>query len=147
MISDRDALYRLEMASRYLAAAEKMLAAEEWPGCVHYAQLTVENAAKAVLACLGPIPRTHDIAEWLQKSLEQELPEAVSIQVRGILPIVGEYGRKKHILTTYGDEELFRTPWDLFAEEDARQAVEDARRCLGAASEVCKYYFGSGPVR
>lgn len=51
MISAKDALFRLETARRYLAAAEKMREAKEWPGCVHYAQLAVENGLKAILAC------------------------------------------------------------------------------------------------
>lgn len=147
MIAAKDALFRLETARRYLTAAEKMREAGEWPGCVHYAQMAVENGVKAVLACLGPVPRSHDLTEWLYRVLEEELPEEVRLRIQQLVPLAEEYGRKKHILTTYGDEESFLTPWDLFGETDAQKAVEDARRCITLAGEVYEHQFGEPSSR
>lgn len=142
MISAKDALFRLDTARRYLITAEKMRAAEEWPGCIHYAQLAVESALKAILACLGPVPRSHDLAEWLYRVLDRNWPEEIRAPLQQLLPLAEEYGRKKHVLTTYGDEEAFLTPWDLFGETDAQKAVEDARYCIAVAEKVYEHQFG-----
>lgn len=147
MISAKDALFRLETARRYLTAAEKMREAEEWPGCVHYAQLAVENGLKSILACWGPVPRSHDLAEWLYRVLNQELPEETRSRIQQMIPLAEEYGRQKHVLSTYGDEETLLTPWDLFDETDAQKAIEDARQCVTIAGEIYEYQFGEPPSR
>lgn len=147
MISAKDALFRLETARRYLAAAEKLQEAGEWPGCVHYAQLAVENGVKATLACWGPVPRSHDLMEWLYRLLDQELGEEIRLRIQRLIPLAGEYGRQKHVMSTYGDEETFLTPWDLFDETDARKAVEDARQCITVAGEIYEHHFGEPSSR
>jgi HEPN domain-containing protein len=91
----------------------------------------------------GPVPQTHDTAEMLQSLAETELPLEIVGQIEAIIPIARTYSRKKHTQATYGEEEAFLTPWAIFGEKEARQAVEDARRCLAVAEEVYKHFFES----
>lgn len=142
MIAKESVLYRLEIARQHLTVAEKMLKVEEWPSCVSNARVAFENAAKAILACFGPITRTHDTAELLQDIPLQDLPEDMRTRIEEIIPVAGEYGLRKHILTVYGDEETFRTPWALFGEQDALKAIDDARQCVKVAEEVYERLFG-----
>lgn len=142
MVAGEDAAYRMELAKQHLEMAEEDLGLERWPSCISNAQIAVENAAKAILACFGPIPRTHSTAEWLRRLPMRDLPEDLRARIEKIIPVAREYGLRKHILTIYGDEETFRTPWDLFGEKDARKAIDDARQCMRVAEEVYKHYFG-----
>ncbi len=112
---------------------------------MHYAQLAVENAVKAVLACLGPVPRSHDLTGWLYRVLDHDLPEEMRFHIQQLVPLAEQYGRQKHVLTTYGDEETFLTPWDIFDETDAQKAVGDARQCITIAGKVYKHQFGESP--
>jgi HEPN domain-containing protein len=45
-------------------------------------------------------------------------------------------GAEEHFLTDYGDEAAYRDPWSLFGEEDARRALEAARRCASGAARI-----------
>lgn len=90
------------------------------------------------------MPRSHDLAEWLCRVLSQGLPEEMRFRVQQLIPLAEEYGRQKHILSTYGDEETSLTPWDLFDETDAQKALEDAHQCVTIAYE---HQFGEPPSR
>ena len=141
MIARDNAAYRLELAKQHFVMAKEDLDLRRWPSTIGNAQLAVENAAKAILACFGPVPRNHDTAERLQVILGLGLSQELAGDIEAALPIFAEYGREKHILATYGDEKALRTPWTLFGEEDARKALGDAHRCLGVAEAVYKYFF------
>ena len=68
MDSARDAEYRLRLARGFLAEAEEDVRLSRWRSCVDNAQLALENAAKAVIARFGPIPRSHDVGGTTQES-------------------------------------------------------------------------------
>ena len=142
MTSEESAEYRLQEAEKYLAEAEQLLGFQQWRSCVSSVPLAVENAAKAILACLGPVPRTHNTVNRLEALLFGfDWPEELASEVKAALPIFADYGLEKHILVTYGDEENFRTPWALFGEEEATSAVEDARQCVALAKAVYNHFF------
>ncbi len=45
-------------------------------------------------------------------------------------------GHREHIAATYGDEEAFTPPWELFDREDAEKALEVARKAVEIAREI-----------
>ncbi len=45
-------------------------------------------------------------------------------------------GFETHIRTDYGDETSRLTPWELFTEEDAKEAINLAERALKLAQDV-----------
>lgn len=59
MTGNRSAEYRLKLAQGFLNEARQDVGLGRWRSAVDNAQLAVENAAKAVLALLGPVGRTH----------------------------------------------------------------------------------------
>jgi hypothetical protein len=46
---------------------------------------------------------------------------------------VTELGYEQHVRSDYGEEASFRTPWELFGQDDAAGAVETARRARSVA--------------
>ncbi|MFQ5613765.1 MAG: HEPN domain-containing protein [Anaerolineae bacterium] len=139
--SRQDSAYRLLLARQYLDEAEQDLALRRWRSAVAGAQMAVENAAKAVVACFGPVPRSHDLADRLQVVTGADMPQAWAEEIKAMLPIVLAYDTEFHIRASYGDEQAFRSPWELFGEDEARRGVEVARRCLATAESVHTHFF------
>jgi HEPN domain-containing protein len=133
----RSARYRLEVARRFLAEASQNFAATQWRACVGHCQLSVENAAKAALALLGPVPRTHDPAATLHRALEQgRFPDSLRADTARLSLLAGQLGPDVHIAISYGDEDAFQTPWDLFSEPDARRAMDIAAEACQLAERL-----------
>lgn len=61
--------YRLRLADGFLSEARQDIGFQRWRSCVDNAQLAVENAAKVLLALLGPVGRTHNPAALLREAL------------------------------------------------------------------------------
>jgi HEPN domain-containing protein len=121
--------YRLALAEGFLAEAEQDIDLKRWRSCVDNAQLTVENAGKAILASFGVAPKTHDPARQVAALVRKlPLPEDIQQQIRRILPDLLALGTTEHFLTDYGDEATYTLPWDLFTQEAAQDALAAARR-------------------
>jgi hypothetical protein len=83
----------------------------------------VENAAKGVLALIGPVGRTHQPVPLLCKAIQKGFfPEPLSKRVLRLAELAEQLGLDVHIQTDYGDEAEGLTPWDLFGEADAQPA-------------------------
>ena len=54
-----DAQYRFRIAQGFLEESRQDVGLTRWRSAVDNAQLATENAAKAVLALVGPVGRTH----------------------------------------------------------------------------------------
>ncbi len=132
-----DARYRLRLAEGFLLEARQDLELQRWRSCVDNSQLTVENAAKAVLALLGPVGHTHEPAQLLRQAVEQgRYPEAWQSALRELAACAELLGLSVHIESDYGDEVERRTPWELFGEEDARRAVSLAETAASLARRL-----------
>ena len=108
------------------------------------AQLAVEHAAKAVLALLGPVGRTHSPAPLLRQALrEGRLAKADPKKVRRLAELSELLGFDLHIRTDYGDEVAGRTPWELFDEADARQALSMAEEAVSLAQAIFQEMGGT----
>ncbi|MFQ6015424.1 MAG: HEPN domain-containing protein [Anaerolineae bacterium] len=141
MNSSEDAAYRLQLARECLSEAEEDLNLKRWRPCVDGAQLAIENAAKAIVACFGPVPRTHELGERLQVISTLDRAKDVAAKIEPIIPLVVEYGTQMHIRVTYGDEKTFRTPRMLFGEGDAVKAAANARQVVAVAERVYEHFF------
>ena len=145
MRPQEEARYRLNLARGYLAEAEEDIERKRWRSCAASAQLSIENSAKAIIACFVPVALTHDPAPQLARLLEAKtMPGKVAAKVKEIIPIAAKFGGKEHGLFSYGDTKRFRDPWSLVTEAKANEAIEGARRCLATAEEVYEHFFGSG---
>ncbi|GAB6064524.1 HEPN domain-containing protein [Deferrisoma palaeochoriense] len=129
--------YRLALAEGFLREAEQDFELERWRSCVDNAQLSVENAGKAVLAIFGVPPKTHEPAQALVALLETgRVPDSLATELRSCLPDFLSLGSAEHFLTDYGDESTYTLPWELFTAESASGALEAARRCVKSARRV-----------
>jgi HEPN domain-containing protein len=134
--------YRLSLAEGFLDEARQDLGLARWRSCVDNSQLAVENAGKAALALLGPLGRTHNPSVLLRKALEEgRFPAEVRARVERITECARLLGPDIHAQSDYGDEAAWKTPWELFSEADAGQALALADEAVRLAREVVK---GSG---
>jgi HEPN domain-containing protein len=140
-----DARYRLTLADGQLADAEKDYDDQRWHLCVASAQSAAENAGKAIIACFLPIEKTHEPVKQIEAMLEEDIiPIEVRQTVVKVLPALRGLGRKLHIQATYGDENSYTLPWDLFDAEKAQVALQAARQSVTAAQQVYQLIFDTG---
>lgn len=131
------------MAEGFLNEARQDVALGRWRSAVDNSQLAVENAAKAVLALLGPVGKTHNPAPVLRSSMEQQLfPPAQSTHIRRVIELAESLGPDVHIQTDYGDEQRGRTPWELFDESDAHRALTVAEEIASLARRIVDEFGG-----
>lgn len=75
----------------------------------------------------------------LRESVDAELfaDDAVPLVLR-LAECAEELGYDIHIQTDYGDETEGATPWELFGEEDAREAIALARESVALAEKLIR---------
>jgi len=143
--SRADAEYRFEVARGFLREAEQDLALGRWRSAVKpvlwpgtgNAQLTVENAANAVISQRRPAPKPHEVAQELRLLLQESGAASERAALLTELTECAEMlGRDVHIRTDYGDGFRRITPWALFSQEDAEQALAHARRAVSLAEAI-----------
>ncbi|OAG28552.1 HEPN domain-containing protein [Thermodesulfatator autotrophicus] len=131
------AAYRLRVAQGFLEEAEQDFQFQRWRACISHAQLAVENALKAVIALFTVPPKTHNPAHILATLLQQgQIPQKWREPVEDLIQKSQTLGPEVHIQTDYGDELHGLTPWELFSEEDAREALEVAHRVVHMARQL-----------
>jgi HEPN domain-containing protein len=137
MDSEQDVNFRLRLTEGFLQEAEEDLTLSRWRSCVDNAQLAVENAVKAVLARYGPVPKTHEVARPLMNLQRlEELDATVKEKLASLQELAEQLSYEDHIRSDYGEEATFKTPWELFDEDDAQEAVQVARQTLALAKEI-----------
>jgi len=128
--SAEDARYRIGLAQGFLEEARQDVGLRRWRSCVDNSQLATENAGKAVLALLGPVGRSHDPAALLRQALDaNRFSPARAPSVTRLAELTAELGWTVHAASDYGDEDGRLTPWEIFDERAAKQA-------LGVAEEA-----------
>ncbi|CAA9462776.1 MAG: hypothetical protein AVDCRST_MAG58-2942 [uncultured Rubrobacteraceae bacterium] len=131
------AAYRLELARGFLEEARQDKVLERWRSAVDGAQLAVENAGKAALALAGQIGRTHNPATQLRRLIgEERFDPAYSEKLERLAELAELLGPDIHVQTDYGDEVEGRTPWELFDEADAGQALVVAEEAVSLANQL-----------
>jgi HEPN domain-containing protein len=135
----KEVTYRMRLADGFLAEARQDLELERWRSCVDNSQLAVENAAKAVLALLGPVGKPHNPAGLLRRAVEDHrFPQEIAAQVTELAQSAEILGHDVHMDTDYGSEANWRTPWELFGESDAQQSISIAENAVILAGEIVK---------
>lgn len=136
-MSRDEARYRLRLAEGFIGEARHNIHHALWRSCVDNSQLATENAAKAVLALIGPVSRTHNPGVLLLEALKRgRFSEVIEGQVRRIAECATLLGPDVHFESDYGDEESWRTPWELFDEARARHALELAEEVMRLAARL-----------
>lgn len=134
-----DAQYRLKLAGGFLKEAEQQFKHKLFRAVVDAAQLSVENAIKAVIAIFKPVPKVHEMAEATREILSEIKFNADEIEKLKRLQQLAEImGFEIHIRTDYGDELQQVTPWELYDEDEARKALNFAQESYDIADEIIK---------
>ena len=142
MTCEREARHRLGIACRLLGEAEQDADLGRWRSCAANAQQAVEHAAKAVLACYGPVPRTHDVHVNLRKLAQTEAgASGEGERIERLSAVAAAYGREQHMRVTYGDEDDLVSPYDLIDEAEGRQSAADAREACELAQQIVESRF------
>lgn len=129
--------YRLKLARGFLEEAQQDITLGRWRSVMDNAQLAVENAAKGALSLIGPVGRTHQTAPLLREALQHErFPKAQQEKAARLAELAESLGPDLHIQTDYGDEAGGLTPWELFDEADAQQALAMAEEALKLAESI-----------
>ena len=128
--------YRLRLAELYLEDAESAFERGDYRGAVASSQLSVENAAKAIIANFRVPSWSHDPSHELRE-LQEALPEDVRALVDELADTAGELA-PEHGKATYGEPTRGLTPWDIYDEGDAERALRYARRALVIARSVLR---------
>ena len=137
MTGNKDAQYRLKVSQGFLNEASQDVGLGRWRSAVDNAQLAVENAAKSVLALVGPVGRSHNPAEQLRQATKGGLfVEPQDKQTQRLAELSEVMGADLHIQTDYGDEVGGRTPWELFDEADARRSLAMAEESTNLAQAI-----------
>jgi len=122
--SERD--YRLKLSFKYLEKAEKFLSTGDYKESVEASQLSVENAAKAIIALRRLPSWSHDPSNELLE-VAKELPENKRIFAEELAGLAHELA-PEHGVVTYGKPTERLTPWEIYDEQKARKALEKAER-------------------
>jgi HEPN domain-containing protein len=129
--------YRLRIAEGFLDESRQDVALNRWRSAVDNAQLAVENAAKAVLALIAPVGRTHNPASLLRQALDQgRFPPVHRAALQRLAECAELLGFDIHVQTDYGDEFQGLTPWELFDAQEAGEAVRIAEEAVSLAQAV-----------
>ncbi len=116
--------FRIRLAEGFLSEARQDTVLERWRSCVDNSQLCVENAAKAALALIGPVGRTHAPGQLLRLAIQNARFTDTNIDpVLQLADLADLLGNDIHIQSDYGDESLQRTPWELFNQAAATKAL------------------------
>jgi len=129
--------FRLELARGFLHEAQQDLTLGRWRAAVSHAQLSVENALKAVIGLFLPVPKTHDPARmFLELIAREQIPPRWQKDVQQLAEMGQPLGPQLQVQTDYGDEFAGRLPWVLFGEEEAREALTTAEKILVRVEEI-----------
>lgn len=136
----RDTEFRLKLAAGFLTEAEEDLRLSRWRSCVDNAQMAVENAAKAVIAMRGPVPKVHQLQRALSRLSGDVRLRRLRREIEALGEITEKLGFEEHIRTDYGDESQYRTPWEIFDRESAEEALGLARQAHNIAGRIIEQW-------
>ena len=137
MNSNDDVAYRKKLAEGFLNEATQDIDLQRFRSCVDNSQLSIENSLKAVLAYFGPVPWTHSPSANLTELIStQEFGNETKNLMEKLRNLSLSYGLREHFLTDYGDAEQRLSPWEIFSLEEAKSALETAKKCFTLLNEI-----------
>jgi HEPN domain-containing protein len=135
-----DVKYRLELARDHLEGARKALEVREFAIAVGEAQLSIENAAKAVISCFRIPTWSHDPSEELREIVKEKEGRIVETLGPDFLAKLEELASLAHEVApehgrvAYGDLTKRTPPRRLYSEAEAEKAVRGAEKALAVAT-------------
>lgn len=120
-------------AGNRLASVEVLMQKNSYADVVRESQELIELCLKGVIRLSNvEVPRLHDVSDVLKQSTDL-LPPSIRPHVDQIAKVSRNLRRDRE-LSFYGTEDL--TPSEFYKEEDAKNALEDARWIYSLCKEV-----------
>ena len=120
--------YRYKLAINYLRDANEAFNRGDWRGTVANAQLSAENAAKAVIAVYRVPSWSHDPSGELQELVDRMPRELADLVIE--LANIAKRLAPEHGRSTYGEPSMGLTPWDIYTQGDAENALGMAKKAV-----------------
>ncbi len=144
MMPRTDSAYRLRLSEGFLKESEEDFKLSRWRSCVDNSQMSVEKGAKAIIAAVSPVEKTHNPSDQIRRLLKNgNLDASLVAVIEEALPLFDKLGFETHLLSDYGDESAGVDPWEIFDVKDAEDALKLGRKCFDEAKEVYEFYFGA----
>ncbi len=140
-----EAVYRRKSALNYLNRANNAFKNKDLPGCILFSQLTVENAAKAVISIFKLPSWSHDPSSEIKDVLKEYAME-ISKKNSKLIDMLSELAETSHLLApehgraTYGEPEKRLTPEDIYVLKDAEKTLEEAKKSIGIMEEFLNHW-------
>ena len=126
--------YRHRLALQHLNRAERMYRVGDWPLTVHFAQLAIENFAKAIVAVFEVPTWSHDPSSQLIR-LCNRFPKHLARDVRELADMAREVA-PEHGRSTYGDPTRGLMPNEIYRERHALEIILKARKAKSMAEKI-----------
>ena len=123
-----EVMYRYKLAINYLRDANEAFNRGDWRGTVANAQLSAENAAKAVIAVYRVPSWSHDPSGELQELVDRMPRELADLVIE--LANIAKRLAPEHGRSTYGEPSMGLTPWDIYTQGDAENALGMAKKAV-----------------
>jgi HEPN domain-containing protein len=128
--------YRYRLAVNYLREANEAFNRGDWRGTVANAQLSAENAAKAVVATYRVPSWSHDPSDELRELINRVPEDLVNLIIE--LANIAKTLAPEHGRSTYGEPSRGLTPWDIYSKGDAENALGMANRAVDIMKTILK---------
>ena len=126
----------LERARNRILDASSAMSRGAYPEVIRYSQECVELSLKAILRIVGiEYPRVHDVGDVVDLHRDR-FPEWLHKHIEKFRYISMDLAQKRGP-SLYGIESLGKTPSEIFNEDDAREALDNARYVY----EYCLKFF------
>ena len=133
MTNEEMAASALRIASRIFEEAKRYRAEGAWNLVIRRCQEVVELSLKGLLRLVGlEVPKVHDVSGFLRRYSDR-LPLPIAENLNRIARISRTL-REEREISFYGDESAGFSPEELYTEEDADRALDDAEFVL----ELCR---------
>ncbi|MEE9905433.1 hypothetical protein [Chlorobium sp.] len=137
MKTHNDIAYRFLLAEGFLGEAEVDFSLKRWRACVSGSILCIENCGIAVLMLFGVSRSTHHPEKHLPQLLaEGTVSDEVALLIRELLPELEQHDSHEKMLAKYGREAGHQSPWEIFSENQAEDAISGARKSLAVSRKL-----------
>lgn len=123
-------------------SANSLLEDAHFARCVYLSQQAVEKSVKAVLACFGTFERAHYVAQMLEAELAQQSVGDWKQELSALAEISARH--EPHVARTRYPGLVAGEIWEPakeYQQEQAAEAVEDARKSVTTARNFILWWF------
>ncbi|MCX8169347.1 MAG: HEPN domain-containing protein [Candidatus Methanomethylicia archaeon] len=131
----------LERAKNRILDASSAMSRGAYPEVVRYSQECVELSLKAILRIVGvEYPKVHDVGDVVDL-YRDKFPEWLHKHIEKFRFISTDLAQKRGP-SLYGLERLGKPPSEIFDEEDAREALDNAKYVYEYCFKFFREFYG-----